>query len=80
MRKKVEEQLETKGAELEGALAELTIALTELGQLKETFLKYWEDASMEVSQLQARAEDVERKVAGVPGEITAAKTSALSEY
>ena len=35
---------------------------------------------MEVSQLQARAKDAGRKVAGVTGEITAAKTAALSEY
>ena len=30
MRKKAEEQLETKGAELEGARAELTVAQTEV--------------------------------------------------
>ena len=35
---------------------------------------------MEVSQLQARAEDAERNVAGVAREIDAAKTAALSEY
>ena len=35
---------------------------------------------MEVSRLQARAEDANRKVAGVPGEIAASKTAALSEY
>ena len=80
MRKKVEEQLETKGAELEGARAELTTAQTELAQLKETFLKYQEDALMEVFWLQAQAEDAERKVAGVAREIAAAKTVALSEY
>ena len=35
---------------------------------------------MEVSRLQAQAEDAERKVAGVVREIVAAKTMALSEY
>ena len=35
---------------------------------------------MEVSWLQAQAEDAERKVAGFPGEIVASKTMALSEY
>ena len=80
MRKKAEEQLETKGAELDGALAELTAAQTEVAQLKKAFLKYREDASMEISRLQARAKDAERNVAGVAREIDAAKTAALSEY
>ena len=80
MRKKAEEQLETKGAELEGARAELTAAHTEVAQLMEEFSKYWEDALMEVSWLQAQAEDTERRVAGVPREIAVAKTVALSEY
>ena len=35
---------------------------------------------MEFSQLQARAKDTERKVVGVPKEVAAAKTVALSEY
>ena len=35
---------------------------------------------MEVSQLQARAEDVKRKVAESAGEVAAAKTVALSAY
>ena len=35
---------------------------------------------MEVSELQAWADDSERRVAGVPGEIARAKTMALSEY
>ena len=35
---------------------------------------------MEISQLQAWAEDAERKLAGVPKEIAAAKTAALAEY
>ena len=35
---------------------------------------------MEISQLQAQADDVERKLAGVPEEIAAAKTRALAEY
>ena len=40
MRKKAEEQLETKGAELEGACAELMVAQAEVAQLKEAFSKY----------------------------------------
>ena len=55
-------------------------AQAELAQLKEAFLKYWEDAVMEVSRLQARVKDAERKVVEVPGEIAAAKTVALLEY
>ena len=35
---------------------------------------------MEISQLQARAEDVERKLAEVPEEIATAKTADLAEY
>ena len=35
---------------------------------------------MEISQLQAQAEDAERKLAGVPEEIASAKTVALAEY
>ena len=35
---------------------------------------------MEISQLQARAEHEERKLAGVPEEIATAKTAALAEY
>ena len=72
-RKKAEEQLETKGAELKGAHIELTAAQAEVAQLKE-------DALMEVSWLQARAKDAESKMAGVPGEIAATKIVALSEY
>ena len=79
-RKKAEEQLETEGVELEGARAELMATQAEVAQLKEAFSKYQEDALIEVSRLQARAEDVERKVAKVPGEIAAAKTAILSEY
>ena len=56
------------------------VTQTKLVQLKETFSKYREDTSMEVSQMQAWAEDVERKVGGVSGEIPIAKTVALSEY
>ena len=37
MWKKAEEQLETKEAELEGAHDKLTVAQTELAQLKEAF-------------------------------------------
>ena len=66
--------------ELEGARAELTTAQTEVAQLKKAFLKYREDALMEVSWLQARAEDAERKVAEIAGEIAAARTVALFEY
>ena len=62
MRKKAEEQLETKGAELEGSCAKLTTAQAELGQLKKAFSKSQEDALMEVSRLRARAEDAERKI------------------
>ena len=51
MRKKVVEQLETQGAELKGAGAELTTAQTEMAHLKATFPKYWEDTLMEVSHL-----------------------------
>ena len=35
---------------------------------------------MEISRLQAQADDVERKLAGVPEEISVAKTAALAEY
>ena len=35
---------------------------------------------MEVSRLQARADDAERKLAEVPEEIAAAKTAALAKY
>ena len=80
MRKKAEEQLETKEAELEGDRVELTAAQSEVAQLKEAFSKYREDATMEVSRLHARVEDAKRRVARVPGEITAAKIVALSEY
>ena len=80
MRKKAEEQLQTKAIGLKGACAELMVAQVEVAQLKEEFSKYREDALMEVSWLQARVEDTERKVVGVPGELAAAKTAALSEY
>ena len=52
----------------------------ELAQLKEEFSKYRENALMKVSRVQAQAEDAERKVAGVPEEIAAVRTVALSEY
>ena len=80
LREKVEEQLETQEAMLEGARAELKTVQAELAELKETSSKYWEDALMEISQLQARADDIERKLAGVPKEIVVAKTAALAEY
>ena len=72
MRKKAEEQLETKAAELERACAELTAAQAKVAQLKEASSKYREDALMEVSRLQAHVKDAERKVAGVPGELAGA--------
>ena len=35
---------------------------------------------MEISRLQARVDDAERKLAGVPEEIIAARTAAMAEY
>ena len=61
-RKEVEVQLETNGAELEGARVELVAARAEVARLKAKSSKYWEDALMEVSRLQARAEATERKL------------------
>ena len=52
----------------------------ELAELKEASCKYREDALIEISQFQARAEDVERKLVEVPEEIATAKTVALAEY
>ena len=72
--------METQGAELEGARAELRSVHTELAELKEASSKYQEEALMEISQLQAQAEDTKRKLAGVPEEIAAAKTATLAEY
>ena len=72
--------METQGAELEGAHAELKAGQAELAQLKVTSSKHRENALMEVSQLQARVEDAERKLAGVPEEITIAKIAVLAEY
>ena len=80
LRKKAKEQLETQGAELERARAELRAAQAELAQLKETSSKCREDALMEISRLQARVDDIERKLARVPEEIVAARTAALAEY
>ena len=65
---------------MEGARVELRAVQAQLAELKEASSKYQEDALMEVSQLQARVEDSERKLVGVPEEITAAKTVALAEY
>ena len=79
-RKKAEEQLETQGAELEGAHAELKAAQAKLAQLKVTSSKHRENALMEVSRLQARVEDAERKLVGVPEEITIAKITVLAQY
>ena len=80
LRKEAEESEDTQGAKLEGARAELRPVQAELAELKEASSKHREDTLMEISQLQAQAEDAERKLAGVPEEITAAKTSALAEY
>ena len=80
LREKAKEQLETQGAKLEEARAKLKTDQAQLAELKETSLKYQEDALMEISQLQARANDIEKKLAGVPEEIFAAKTAALVEY
>ena len=80
LREKAEERLETQRAELEGARVELKTVQAELAELKETSSKYQEDALMKISQLQARADDAERKLAGVPEEIAVAKTAALAEY
>ena len=65
---------------MEGARAELTAAQAEVAHLKAGFSKYQDDALMEVSCLQARAEDVERKVIEAAEEMVAVKTVALSEY
>ena len=54
-------------------------AQTEMARLKEAFTKYWEEAWMVVSQLQAQAEDAKMKVVESAGEVAAAKTVALSE-
>ena len=54
--------METQGAELEGACAELTTAQTEVARLKAAYSKYREDALIEVSHLQARTKNAERKV------------------
>ena len=74
------EWAETQGAKLEGARTELRSVQAEVAELKEASSKYREDALMEISQLQARAEDAERKLARVPKEIATAKTTALAEY
>ena len=51
-----------------------------MARLKAAFSKYQEDALMEVSHLQAQAEDAERKVVEAVEEVAVAKTVALSEY
>ena len=66
LRKKAEDMAETRGAELEGARAELKTAQVELAELKESSFKYWEDAVMEISQLHARVDDAEKRLAKVP--------------
>ena len=51
-----------------------------MARLKVAFSKYQEDALMEVSRLQARAKDTERKVVKIAEEVAIAKAMALSEY
>ena len=88
MKKKLQEEKElrqkardaTRGAELEAAHAELKTAQVELAKLKESSYKYREDAVMEISRWQARVDDAERRLAEVPREIVAAKTTALAKY
>ena len=80
MRTKAEEQLETQGAELDEARAELMTAQTEMARLKAAFSKYQKDALMEVSRLQARAEDAERKAVKATEEVATTKIVAFSEY
>ena len=65
---------------MERARVELKAAQAELAELKESLSKYREDAVMEISQLHARANDAEMRLAEVPKEIDAAKTAALAEY
>ena len=65
---------------MDGAHAERSAAQTEVTDLKAAFSKYREDALMEVSCFQARAEDSERKVVKAAEEVAVAKTVALSEY
>ena len=79
-RKKVEDQLETQGAELERARAELAAAQVEVARFKAGFSKYQEDTLMEVSRLQAWVEDAERKMVEATEEVVVARTVALSEY
>ena len=80
LRQKVEDAAETRGAELEGARAELKTAHAELVELKESLSKYREDAMMEISWLHAQVDDAERRLAEFPREIAASKTTALAEY
>ena len=80
LRQKAEDEVETRGVELEGARAELKTAQAELAELKESSSKYREDAVMEISQLHAWVDDAERRLAEVPREIAAAKTATLAEY
>ena len=60
--------------------AELKAAQAELVELKESSSKYREDAVIEISRLHARADDAERRLAKVPREIVAAKTTTLAKY
>ena len=78
LRQKAEDAVETRGAELEGARAELKTAQVELAGLKESL--YRADVVMETSQLHAWVDNTERRFAEVPKEIAAAKTTALAEF
>ena len=55
-------------------------AQTELAKLKKSSSKYREDVVMEISQLHARVDDAEKRLAEVPREIVVAKTATLVEY
>ena len=79
-RRKVEGQLETQGVELEGVRAELAAAQAEVVRLMAESSKYQEDALIEVSYLQARAEATNRKAAEITEKVVVAKAIAFSEY
>ena len=80
LRQKAEELAQTRAAKLEVACAELKATQDKLDGLKESSSKFWEDTVMKISQLTARAEDAERKLAKFPKEIDAAKSAASTEY
>ena len=72
-RKEVEAQLETRGAELAAARAEMA-------RLEAEYSKSRENALMEASHLQARTEAAEGKVAEIAEEVATARDMALFEY